>query len=180
MKMFSKIMAVALTAIMTACLTSCEDESVPAYGTGLQNDGGIHHNLSPNPPAETEPQADLNATAFIRTVDIGYDPEVGEYIYAYVFITNNTDEKMEAWRLASLRILDDQELPLIEITEELMGDKHEDVSLVIKPNEQNFIIQKFRMAPQASEFIDVYVSVWDNTTQEKVVVDSTRLYLTEE
>lgn len=180
MKTFSKIMAVALTAVMTTCLTSCEDESVPAYGTGLQDDGGIHHNLSPNPPTETEPQSDLNATAFIRNVDIGYDTEIGEYIYVYVFITNNTDEKMEAWRLANASVRDDQGLLLNEILENTMGDKHEDVSSTIRAGEQDFVIQKFWFPDHDSSFFDINVSVWDNTTQENVIVDSQRVYLTEE
>lgn len=179
-KSISKIISVLFAIVMTTCLTSCEDESVPAYGTGVESDGGVHHNLSPNPPTETEPQADLDATAFIRTVDIGYDPEIGEYIYVYVFITNNTDEKMEAWRLAQVGVLSDQELPLQSLMIEVMGDKHEDTSRMIKPGDQDFIIEKFYFPDYKSTFLDVRVSVWDNTTQENVIVDSRRLYLTEE
>lgn len=38
-KSISKITAIALTAVMTSCLTSCEDQrNIPTYGTGLEND----------------------------------------------------------------------------------------------------------------------------------------------
>lgn len=178
MKTFSKLMAIALMAIMTITLTSCEDErSIPVQGSGISDDG-VHHNLSPNPPAETEPQSDLNAEAFIKSVSIGYNDEVGEYIYVTVVITNKMDEKMEAWRLAQVGVLDDQGLPHIVLMEELMGDKHEDTSRVIKPGDQDFIIQNFEL--HDTEFVDVSISVWDNASQNYIVTDFKRFYLTEE
>lgn len=180
MKTFSKLMAIALMAIMTTCLTSCEDErTIPVQGSGISDDS-VHHNLSPNPPAETKLQGDLVASAFIRSADIAYDENLGEYIYVYVFITNNTDEKTEAWKLAQAVVLDDQGLSLMPIYDNLMGEDREDMSLIIKPDTQDFVIQKFQMPSWDTEFIDVNVSVWDNGSQDYVITDTRRLYLTEE
>lgn len=61
--------------------------------------------------------------------------------------------------------------------EELMGDKHEDTSRVIKPGDQDFIIQNFEL--HDTEFVDVSISVWDNASQNYIVTDFKRFYLTE-
>lgn len=172
-KTILKTAVIAAAAAVTLCLTGCENgDNVPAYGTG------VHHNLSPNPPAETEPQSDLDAEAFIKGVGVGYDDEFGEYIYVTVVITNKMSEKMEAWKLAQVGVHDDQGLPHVVLMEELMGDKHENTSRMIKPNEQDFIIQNFEL--HDTQFIDIRVSVWDNSSQDYIITDSRRFYLTEE
>lgn len=183
-KVISKIIAIALTAVMTTCLTACEDErNIPAYGTGLESEADtvVRHNLSPTAPVETEPAPVLNADAYIKYADIGYDEEMGEYVFVYVVITNNMDKKMEAWRLAQTKVFADNGLSLKGITKNLMGDDHEDVATEIKPGKQAFIIQKFRLSSMGSipEFIDIRVNVWDNTSQDYMEVDYARLYLTE-
>ena len=172
-------MAIALTAVMTTSLTACEDENVPAYGTGIVSDTGVKHNLSPTPPVETEPEPDLRANAMIRAVDIGYSEEYGEYIFVHVFITNNTDEKKEAWRLASVSIDTDYGLQLSKIPQ-IYDDEHEDLNLMIKPGKQDFVIYKFKLPEWPAEQLYVKVSVWDDAIQDNVVVDHTELYLTEE
>lgn len=154
MKTFSKIMTLAFTAVMTTSLTACEDENVPAYGTGIISDTGVKHNLSPTPPVETEPEPDLDASAMIRAVDIGYSEEYGEYIFVHVFITNNTDEKEEAWRLANVSITTDIGWPLAKIGQ-IYDDDHENTKLTIKPGKQDFVIFKFQLPDWPTEQISI-------------------------
>lgn len=51
-KTFSKIIAIALTAMITACMTSCEDErDVPTYGTVIESTQAV---IGPKSAAELE------------------------------------------------------------------------------------------------------------------------------
>lgn len=184
-KSISKIIAIALTAMMTTCLTACEDKrDIPVYGTGIESeaDTSVHHRLSPTAPVETEPVTEYNADAYIKSVNTGYDEQYGEYIAVCVVITNNLSEKIEACKLAQVKVFNDLELSLIEITDNIIGDEYEDKFAEIKPGEQSLMIQKFQLSEMdvASSFIDVNVTVWDNAIQDNVVVDSRRYYLTEE
>lgn len=80
-KSISKIIAIALTAVMTSCLTACEDQrNIPTYGTGLESeaDTSVRHNLSPTAPVETEPVAPVEA--YIYNAFTGYSDDIGEYV----------------------------------------------------------------------------------------------------
>lgn len=180
MKTFSKLVAIALMAIMTTCLTSCEDErSIPVQGSGISDDS-VHHNLSPNPPAETESKTENTVEGYIRGCGVGYDDEVGEYIWVTAFVTSHYSEKLEAWKVIGAVMYDDQDWPDGYITLAKLPDKSYDPEIVVKPDEPTMVSWAFRL-PADSEYVTIklldpaYVG-----TGEEHVLDSMQLYLTEE
>lgn len=180
MKTFSKLMAIALMAIMTITLTSCEDETVPTYGTGVEDDGGIHHNLSPNPPAETESKTENTVEGYIRGCGVGYDDEVGEYIWVTAFVTSHYSEKLEAWQLVNASLYDDNGLRRSYITLSSSPDKSYNLDMQVKPETPTMISWAFSL-PSNSEYITVELtdSAYSGADVQKIL-DSTQLYLTEE
>lgn len=179
MKTFSKIMAVALTAMMTLTLTACEDESVPAYGTGVESDGGVHHNLSPNPPAETESETSM-VEGYIRGCGVGYDDEVGEYIWVTAFVTSHYSEKLEAWRIVGAVMYDDEGWPDSYITLSNPPDKSYDPDLIVKPETPTMISWAFSIPDDTSSIVVELVDSAYSSTGERKVLDSIQSYLTEE
>ncbi len=176
MKTFSKIMAVALTAMMTLSLTACEDESVPAYGTGVESDGGVHHNLSPNPPAETESETGM-VEGYIRGCGIGYDDEVGEYIWVTAFVTSHYPEKTEMWRLVNISVYDDEGWPVKKIILTNPPDKSYDLDAIVKPETPAMLSEAF-ILPDNSNYVTITLQDATGETDD-VVLDTIQSYLTE-
>lgn len=179
MKTFSKIMAVALTAMMTLSLTACEDESVPAYGTGVESDGGVHHNLSPNPPAETESETSM-VEGFIRGCGIGYDEEIGEYIWVTAFVTSHYSEKLEAWQLVNAKVYGKYDFPYTWIMLSSPPDDSYDLTTTLKPETPTMISWAFPMPDD--DTTEITISLVDSTgsaSGESVVLDTIQSYLTE-
>lgn len=178
MKSISKIMAVALTAMMTLTLTSCEDETVPAYGTGVESDGGVHHNLSPNPPAETESETGM-VEGYIRGCGVGYDDEVGEYIWVTAFVTSHYSEKIEVWRVVNTSIYDDAGLRRSYITLPSIPDDSYNLDMLIKPETPTMVSWAFSL-PNDSEYIiaELVESAYSGD-REQNVLDTIQSYLTE-
>lgn len=85
MKTFSKIVAVALTAMMTTCLTSCEEETVPVYGTGNYVDVTTTKSDEPRLVVIDE---DVGAFAELEDVHIGVNPPK-RYLCVHLTIGNN-------------------------------------------------------------------------------------------
>lgn len=179
MKSISKIMAVALTAMMTLSLTSCEDESVPAYGTRVESDGGVHHNLSPNPPAETESETGM-VEGYIRGCGVSYDEEIGEYIWVTAFVTSHYSEKMEAWQIVGVVMYDDEGWPDSYITLSNPPDKSYDPELIINPETPTMISWAFQF-PDDTDSVTIELSdAAYSSSGEDRILDSVQSYLTKE
>jgi len=174
-KSISKIMAVIFVLVMTTCLTSCEDESVPAYGTGLQNDGGIHHNLSPNHPAETASESNSMVEGYIRGCGVGYDDEVGEYIWVTAFVTSHYSEPMKVWHIINSVMYGNSEFPYTRMLLSNPPDKSYDLEANIKPGEPTMVTWAF---PLPEETDSVVIQLVDTSTE--TTLDTIKSYLTEE
>ncbi len=177
MKTFSKaIAAIALMAAMTTCLTACEEDSVPAYGTIMEEDTKpIRHELSPTPPVEVP-----DVEASIYSAYTGYSDDVGEYIAVVVIVINNTNETKEVGYLLGVSVTDDSGRGLAYCTNNITGDENENLSREIGPGEQTYAIYSFN-SPSTNftlngiEYIDISVQ-----NDVDGVLDSRRYYLTEE
>lgn len=180
MKTFSKLMAIALMAIMTTCLSSCEDErTIPVQGSGISDDS-VHHNLSPNPPAETESKTENTVEGYIRGCGVGYDDEVGEYIWVTAFVTSHYSEKLEAWQLANVVIYDDDGWGHSWIPIQNPPDKSYDLGMLVKPETPTMVTWAFRL-PADTDSIVIELSNADYYgAGDDGILDSTQLYLTEE
>lgn len=93
MKTFSKIVAVALTAMMTLSLTACEDErSIPVQGSGLQSESGVHHQIVTKPESELPTEAAQGADFMLINAVIEQGTDGTEYLILYTGVTNLTNE----------------------------------------------------------------------------------------
>lgn len=101
MKTFSKLMAIALMAIVTTCLTSCEDETVPVYGTGNYVDVTTTKSDEPRLVVIDE---DVGAFAELDDVHIGIDPP-GRYLCIHLVVGNNNGP-MTVGELISVKVED--------------------------------------------------------------------------
>jgi len=179
MKMFSKIMAVALTAIMTACLTSCEDESVPAYGTGIgsETESSVRYNLSPTAPVETEPAAPVEA--YIYNAMIGYSDEIGDYVAVTIMVTNNTGEDQNAGSLVGIDIRDNSGVQVPPCTSNPAFMNDEGRRKKIDNDEQIFVVYTCAFVSQDIGDVD-YIDITLRSKYVDDILDSQRFYLTEE
>lgn len=178
MKTFSKIMAVALTAMMTLSLTSCEDESVPAYGTGVEGEAesSVRYNLSPTAPVETEPAAPVEA--YIYNAMIGYSDEIGDYVAVTIMVTNNTGEEQTAGSLVGIDARDNSgmQVPPCTSNPDFMND--EGRRKIIGNGEQMFVIYTCAFASQDIRDVE-YIDISLRSKFVDDVLDSQRYYLTE-
>lgn len=173
MKTFSKLMAIALMAIMTTCLTSCEDErSIPVQGSGISDDS-VHHNLSPNPPAETESKTENTVEGYIRGCGVGYDDEVGEYIWVTAFVTSHYSEKKTVWHVVNSVMYGNSDFPYTRMLLSNPPDKSYDLEAVIKPEEPTMISWAF---PLPDDTETVTIQLIDLSTEN--VLDTVQSYLT--
>ncbi len=175
-KSISKIISVLFALVMTICLTSCEDESVPAYGTGVESDGSVHHNLSPNPHAETESETGM-VEGYIRGCGVGYDDEVGEYIWVTAFVTSHYPEKTEMWRLVNISVYDDEGWPVKKIILTNPPDKSYDLDAIVKPETPAMLSETF-ILPDNSNYVTITLQDATGETDD-VVLDTIQSYLTE-
>lgn len=177
-KVLSKIIAIALTAVMTTCLTACEDErNIPTYGTGLESEADtvVRHNLSPTAPVETEPESDNMADGFIRGCGIGYDDEVGEYIWVTAIVTSLNPNEVEIHRIVDASVYGDDGLPLSYCQKLVLNDGTDDPYRTVNYGDQVIVTWSFVLSRQIGA---IDINLLDNSNQE--VIDTMHLYLTEE
>ena len=182
MKTFSKIMAIALTAVMTTCMTSCEDQrDIPVYGTGLESEVGtsVRYNLSPTAPVETEPAEPVEA--YIHSANVGYSDLIGEYIAVTIVVTNNTGETYEVGNLIGVSVVDDSGNRLVLGTNNPPELDDAGIRKEVNNDEQMFAICTFsnpfsNYSLDGINFIDISIQ----SGYVEGTLDSRRFYLTEE
>lgn len=176
-RLISKIIAIALTAMMTTCLTACEVErDIPVYGTGIESeaDTSVRHNLSPTAPVETEPVAPVEA--YIKSAIVNYDETFGEYISVYVVVTNNTGETRTIGSLIGISIPG-----MSYITENITGEEAGDPMRKIKNGEQALRVYSYAIDDYPVEDpVDITVYAYINGDERGDDLDAHRFYLTEE
>ena len=183
MKTFSKIMAVALTAMMTLSLTACEDESVPAYGTGVESEAesSVRYNLSPTAPIETEPTAPVEA--YIYSARIDYSDLIGDYAVLTLLVTNNTNVPKKASELIYVTVTDNQGRDEI-FYPDWFSDSGEGIYRIVDGNTQVYVMYAYGLQSLDIEYIDIVVHEHPgengDSYTETNVLDSQRFYLTEE
>lgn len=179
----SKIMFVLLALMMTICLTSCEDESVPAYGTGVEGEAesSVRYNLSPTAPVETEPAAPVEA--YIYSARIDYSDLIGDYLILTLLVTNNTNVPKEAWELTSISVTDDRGRKEI-FCPDWFSDTGEGIYQVVDGNTQSYVMYAYGLHSLDIEYIDITVREHGEETEDTYVegdiLDYQRFYLTEE
>lgn len=176
MKTFSKLMAIALMAIMTTCLTSCEDErTIPVQGSGVDTsvETSVRYNLSPTAPVETEPVAPVEAYIYNAFVD--YSDEIGDYVAVTIMVTNNTGEDREAGDIIGMQIVgsDGISLSLCKNNPSILND--DGLKKKINNGEQMFTIYTCMFDSMDIDYIDITLK----SGYVDGVLDSQRFYLTE-
>lgn len=180
MKTFSKLMAIALMAIMTTCLTSCEDErTIPVQGSGVDTsvETSVRYNLSPTAPVETEPAAPVEA--YIYNAFIDYSDEIGDYVAVTIMVTNNTGEDREAGDLVGMAAIRDDGLAMTPCTTNPAILDDEGARKKIANGEQMFTIYTCTFFPFDINGVK-YIDIALQSEYAEGTLDSQRFYLTEE
>lgn len=171
MKTFSKLMAIALMAIMTTCLTSCEDErTVPVQGSGIGDDG-VHHQIVTEPKDEKLPDENQGADFMLVNAMIESGSDDIEYLILYTGITNLTNEEhtpgellgvtawypdnMDSWYSGSA---------VLYATSDVGDFKISDANKSIKPGEQSLVIYAFELVPEEIPYVTI--KAYDIKTNE--------------
>ncbi len=178
MKTFSKaIAAIALMAAMTTCLTACEEDSVPAYGTIIDetNDTAVHHQIVTEPRYD-ETQVTQGADFMLINALIEQGSDGYEYLVLYTGITNLTGEERSPQDLVGVAVFDPDNTGLYYMRDSV-GDYDPDNQLEnINPGEQKLVLYAYRLPQVATDYVNI--SVHDHLYDDYIY--TTTIYLTAE
>lgn len=171
-KVLSKIMAIALTAVMTACLTSCEDQrDIPVYGTGLEDDTGVHHQIVTEPRYEEFQVMGADFMLINAVIEQGTDGY--EYLVLYTGVTNMMSDKHSADELIGVSAKDPEDTGLYYMRDSIGDYNPNDQEEPIDPGKQKLILYAYRLPVTETEY--VVIRVHDHFKEEFIF--ETNIYL---
>lgn len=179
MKTFSKITAIALMAVMTTtCLTACEEDSVPAYGTIIDetNDTAVHHQIVTEPRYEEPQEVTQGADFMLVNALIEQGSDGYEHLVLYTGVTNLTDDTRNLQDTVSVVVMTSTGTGLSYCQDSLSDYDHDDLNMTIDSGEQVLGIYAVHLPPTDLEY--VIVRAYDLLTEE--VIFETTISLTSE
>ena len=176
LNMKTKSIAMVLIILMSICLAACEDErNVPAYGTGVEEDTGIHHQIVTEPRYEVSEEVTQGADFMLVNAVIEQGSDGNEYLVLYTGVTNLTNEKKSPVELVSVGCCLPSEtwlsycrIPLSDYNEDDLYD------ISIKPGEQKLVVYAM-LVPQYDNIDYISAQTEDMETQE--IIFETNIYL---